>query len=62
MTISPVQNVSVCGNNAIVQSDRGMVVAPRADIIVKKFRLNNGVVQCSDRHIALLTIKCCWNI
>ena len=45
MTISPVQNVSVYGYNAILQSNSEMAMAPRADVIVEKLRINNGVLQ-----------------
>lgn len=45
ITLIPMQNVQACENNVIVQMTGENVNAPRADVIVRKYRVYNGVTQ-----------------
>lgn len=45
MAVRPIQNVQACEASAVVQIDKGSADVQRADVIVIKYRTNNGVLQ-----------------
>lgn len=45
LAVSPMQNVQANGGNVVVQDNREIAGMRRADAIVKKVRVYNGVLQ-----------------
>lgn len=45
IAVSPIQSTQACETNAVMQMNKKQANVQRADVIVKKFRVYNGVTQ-----------------
>lgn len=45
MTISPMQSIQAKESNVVVQDSKGITEMQRADVIVKRYRMHNDIVQ-----------------
>lgn len=45
IAVSPTKNVQAYEHNVVAQMDKENANTPKADVIVRKYRINNGVTQ-----------------